>query len=55
MKNWFSRDINEYYYYEILGNNNLKKILPHFCATNNVAESLHSKMNQNLPNKKFQI
>lgn len=44
-KNWFSRDINEYNYYVILDNNNLKEILPHFFATNNVAESLDSKMN----------
>ena len=52
-KNWFSRDINEYNYYEILDNNNLKETLPHFFATNNVAESLHSKMNQYLPNNKI--
>lgn len=51
-KNWFSRDINEFNYYEILDNNNLKETLSHFFATNNVAESLHSKMNQYLPNNK---
>jgi len=48
-KNWFSKDINTYNYYELFENNNLKEVIPHFFATNNIEESLHNKMNQYLP------
>lgn len=52
-KQWFSKSYNYYNYNDIFKNNSFKKILPHFYATNNIAESLHSKINNYLPSRKI--
>ena len=50
---WFSKSYNYYNYNDIFKNNSFKKILPHFYATNNIEESLHSKINNYLPSRKI--
>ena len=51
--NWFNKTYSYYNYYELFllqGNN---EIISHFYFTNNIAESLHNKLNLYLPNKKI--
>ena len=52
-KQWFSKSYNYYNYSDIFKIHSLKKILPHFYATNNIEESLHSKINNYLPTRKI--
>ena len=52
-KNWFEKNLFYYNYFELFDNEKLEEILPHIFITNNIAESLHNKINYYLPNKKI--
>ena len=51
-KNWLKKEPSFYNYYELFDNVNLEGLIPHFYITNNIAESLHSKLGLYLPYKK---
>ena len=52
-KNWISKTPSYFNYYELFNNDLLEEGIPHFYTTNNIAESLHSKLTLYLPNKKI--
>ena len=43
--NWFCKDYKYYNYFEIFENKSFVDVLQHFFSTNNIEESLHSKLN----------
>ena len=51
-KNWLKKYPGYFNYYELFENINLQNGIEHFYATNNIAESLHSKLGLYLPYKK---
>lgn len=51
-QNWISKNYRIYNYYEFLDNDILIDGLKHFYITNNIGESLHSKLKVYLPTKK---
>ena len=44
-RNWFSKEYEYYNYFEIFNTPSLYKVCSHFCATYNIAGSLHRKIN----------
>ena len=56
-KNWLKKNTKLYNYYNIINENDYynNKIINHFNATNNIAESIHAKISTYIPKKKFLI
>lgn len=54
-KSWLNKNPKIYNYYDIICEDNEynNKILTHFYATNNVAESIHAKISKYLPTNKI--
>ena len=52
-KNWISKDFALFSYYELFNTPSMIAGAEHFFVTNNIAETLHHKMNLYLPNKKI--
>lgn len=52
-KIWFRKNLFFYNYKNIINSGNYKEVLPHFFATNNIADSLHNKINIYSPKQKI--
>ena len=50
--NWFCKGYKYYNYFDVFDNKSLVNILQHFFSTNNIEESLNSKLNLYLIAKK---